>query len=68
MEITKKTKVGDVIDLDRETAQFFFKVGMHCVGCPASRAETIEQACLVHGADCDKLVSEINDYFAKKDA
>ena len=66
MEITKQSIVGDVLDYDPETAQFFFEIGMHCLGCPASRGETIEQACAVHGTDCDKLVEELNRYFADK--
>ncbi len=60
MEITKNSIIGDVLDKYPETAQIFFGIGMHCLGCPASRGETIEEACMVHGADADALVEAIN--------
>lgn len=66
MEITKKTIIGDLLDYDVETAQFFFEIGMHCLGCPASRGESIEQACAVHGTDADALVKKLNDFLAAK--
>lgn len=66
MEVTKNSVIGDVLDYDRETALFFFEIGMHCLGCPASRGETIEEACIVHGTDADELVKKINDYLASK--
>lgn len=66
MKITKNMIVGDVLDLDNGVATYFFEIGMHCLGCPASRGETIEQACSVHGADVDLLVEKLNSYFAEK--
>ena len=60
MTITKDLVIGDVLDKYPETAEFFFAMGMHCLGCPASRGETVEQACAVHGADADELVAKIN--------
>ena len=60
MEITKNSIIGDVLDKYPETAQIFFGIGLHCLGCPASRGETIEEACMVHGADADALVEAIN--------
>lgn len=60
MEITKKSIIGDVLDKHPETAELFFSIGMHCLGCPASRGETIEEACMVHGADADTLVEALN--------
>ena len=66
MEITKKTIIGDLLDYDAETAQFFFEIGMHCLGCPASRGESIEQACAVPGTDADALVKKLNDFLASK--
>jgi hybrid cluster-associated redox disulfide protein len=65
-EITKDTVIGDILDIDEGTAPFFFEIGMHCLGCPSSRGETIEDACMVHGTDCDELVSKINGYLAGK--
>lgn len=66
MTITKDMIVGDVLDIDSGAAEYFFAIGMHCLGCPASRGETIEQACAVHGANADELVEKLNTYFANK--
>ena len=66
MKVTKQSIVGDVLDYDRETAQFFFAIGMHCLGCPASRGESIEAACAAHGTDADALVEAINKVLAEK--
>jgi len=66
MKITKDMIIGDVLDKDSGAAKFFFEIGMHCLGCPASRGETIEQACAVHNTDCDALLAELNAYFADK--
>ncbi len=60
MEITKNSIIGDVLDKYPQTAEIFFSIGMHCLGCPASRGETIEEACAVHGADVDALVASLN--------
>ena len=66
MEITKDTIIGDILDRDPGTAQFFFEIGMHCLGCPASRGETIADACAVHGTDADALVEKLNAHMAGK--
>lgn len=66
MKVTKQSIVGDVLDFDRETAQFFFAIGMHCLGCPASRGESIADACAAHGTDADALVEAINKFLAEK--
>ena len=66
MEITKDSIIGDVLDYDIETAQFFLEIGMHCLGCPSARGESIEMACDVHGTDADELVANINEYLASK--
>ena len=66
MEITKNSIVGDVLDYDKETAQFFFEIGMHCLGCPSARGESIEMACAVHGTDADELIAKINAYLENK--
>lgn len=65
-EITKDTLIGDILDADRGTAKYFLEMGMHCLGCPSARGESIEQACMVHGVDVHSLVDEINDYLASK--
>lgn len=59
-EITKNSIIGDILDAHPETAELFFEIGMHCLGCPASRGETIAEACDVHGTDADALVSKLN--------
>ena len=63
MIVTKETKIGEVLDADKGVAPFFINMGMHCLGCPSARGETIEQACMVHGVDPDDLIEEINNYF-----
>ena len=64
MEITKNSIIGDVLDQYPDTAELFFSIGMHCLGCPASRGETIEEAYMVHGADADALVADLNKAIA----
>lgn len=66
MIVTKTSIVGDVLDAAPETAPLFMEIGMHCLGCPASRGETLEEACYVHGQDADVLVDKINAILAKK--
>lgn len=68
MKVTKDTLIGDILDYDVETAEFFFEIGMHCLGCPASRGESIEVACAVHETDADALVKKINEYLEAKEA
>ena len=65
-EITKDMVIGDILDKDSGTAVFFFEMGMHCLGCPASRGETVEEACMVHGVDVEELIKRINEYLASK--
>ena len=67
MKITKDTLIGDALQIDVELAQFFFEIGMHCLGCPASRGETIEQACAVHNTDCDMLLQKLNAFLDAKE-
>ena len=66
MQITKDMFIGDVLDIDTGAAKYFFEIGMHCLGCPSSRGETIEEACQVHGTDCDELLAKLNEYFKAK--
>ena len=61
MEVTKDSIIGDILDYDEGTAEFFFAIGMHCLGCPSSRGETVEEACMVHGVDVDKLLALVNE-------
>ena len=59
-QITKDTIIGDILDIAPETAPIFLSIGMHCLGCPSSRGETVEQACMVHGVQVDELLERIN--------
>lgn len=67
MKVTKDMIIMDVLKIDMDTAKFFIDMGMHCLGCPSASGESIEQACMVHGADADKLVDEINAFLAQKE-
>ena len=66
MIVTKDSLIGDILDHDVNTAKFFFEIGMHCLGCPHSRGESVAEACAVHGTDADELVKKINEYLASK--
>ncbi len=66
MEITKQTTMGEMIEFDRGIAVVLMEQGMHCVGCPASIGETLEEACMVHGLDADKVLEKINEYLESK--
>lgn len=64
IEITKDTVIGDILDIAPQTAPIFLSIGMHCLGCPSSRGETVEEACMVHGVDVDALLGELNNTIA----
>ena len=64
-QITKDTIIGDILDIAPETAPIFLSIGMHCLGCPSSRGETVEQACMVHGVQGDELLERINASMAE---
>ncbi len=66
MKVTKESIIGDVLDAYPDTARFFFEIGMHCLGCPSARGESIADACMVHGTDADELIKKINDFIASK--
>ena len=61
VKITKDTIIGSVRDVAPQAAPLFLAIGMHCLGCPSSRGETVEEACMVHGVDCDKLLALVNE-------
>ena len=58
--ITKDTIIGDILDMAPPTAPIFLSIGMHCLGCPSSRGETVAEACAVHGVDVEKLLEAVN--------
>ncbi len=60
MKIEKNTKIGEIVEKAPEKAEILLEAGMHCLGCPASQAETLEEACDVHGIDVDELIEKLN--------
>ena len=66
MTITKQTTMGEMLELDRGIAYILMQEGMHCVGCPSSIGESLEEACAVHGLDADKVLSDIQDYLVNR--
>lgn len=66
MQITKETVIGDILDFDSTTAPIFMEMGMHCLGCPTARGESLVDACMVHGVDADEMVEKINKHIAGK--
>lgn len=60
--ITKDSLIGEVLDQNPDTAPFFLEMGMHCLGCPSARGESIEMACAVHGVDAGELIAKLNEF------
>lgn len=65
-KVTKDMLIGDMLKEDATIAPILMAAGMHCIGCPASQAESLEQAAMVHGLDADELEAKINEYLANK--
>jgi len=65
-EINKDMRIGEVLYVDEIIAPILMRSGMHCLGCPASQMETLEEACMVHGIDCDALTGQINEILATR--
>lgn len=61
-EIQKDMTIGDVLDADKRVVPFFLDMGMHCLGCPSARGESVEQACFVHGIDPDEFIEKVNAF------
>ncbi len=64
--VTKETIIIDVLNMDAGTEKIFLAAGMHCLRCPVASQETLEQACMVHGVDVDKLIEDLNEYLNSK--
>ena len=60
-QITKDMIINDIISIDEAIVPILMASGMHCVGCPSARGETLEEACFVHGMDADQVINEINE-------
>ncbi|ARP50335.1 MULTISPECIES: DUF1858 domain-containing protein [Caproicibacterium] len=67
MVVTKDSIIGDILDADNSTVPYFLQMGMYCLGCPASRGETLAQACAVHGVDVQELVQVLNQHLSGKE-
>ena len=65
-QVNKSTMIGELLTIDAEVAPILLNIGMHCLGCPSSQMETIEQAAMVHVIDADDLVEEINTFLASR--
>lgn len=63
--VTKTTMIGELLQIDQNIAPLLLGIGMHCLGCPSSQMETIEEAAMVHGIEPDALVDQINEFFSK---
>ena len=65
-KITKDMLMGEILRVDPNMANILMREGMHCVGCPSHQFESLEEAAMVHGMDCDALVNAINEYLSHK--
>ena len=66
MQINKDMLIGEPVGMDELIPQMLMGAGMHCLGCPSSQMESLEEACMVHGIDCDDLVSKMNEILANR--
>ncbi len=66
-KVTKDMIIADILKLDKGTVPILLGIGMHCLGCPSSSGESLEDACAIHGVDVDQIVKELNDYLESKE-
>ena len=66
MQISKDMLIGQLVNMDELIPQMLMRAGMHCLGCPSAQGESLEEACMVHGIDCDGLVSQMNEILATR--
>ena len=64
-KVTKDTMIGELLQIDENVAPMLLNIGMHCLGCPSSQMESLEEAAMVHGLDADVLVAQINDFLGE---
>ena len=64
-QVTRDTIIGDILDMDQSTAPYFMEIGMHCLGCPSSQMESLNDAAFVHGLDPQKVVDAVNAALAE---
>lgn len=68
VKIEKNTIIGSILDTAPQSAPLFMAIGMHCLGCPSSRGETVEEACMVHGVECDGFLAQLNRFLEAYEA
>ena len=68
VNITKEMTMGELLSIDRGVAVVLMNAGMHCIGCPSSIGESLEEACMVHGLDADALAKKLNDFVESVEA
>jgi len=66
MQISKDMLIGQMLQMDELIAPMLMRAGMHCLGCPSAQSESLEEACMVHGIDCDALVAGMNEVLAER--
>ena len=66
MQISKDMLIGQMLQMDELIAPMLMRAGMHCLGCPSAQSESLEEACIVHGIDCDALVAGMNKVLAER--
>ena len=66
MQISKEMLIGELLQVDENMAQILMGAGMHCIGCPSSQMESLEEACMVHGVDVNELIKKLNDHMAQQ--
>ena len=64
-KVSKDMLIGQLLQIDANIAPILMRAGMHCLGCPSSQMESLEEAAMVHGLDVDVLVNQINDYLGE---
>ncbi len=64
-QITKDTIIADILKIAPDSAPLFYSIGMHCLGCAMSSGETLEEACEVHGVNCDEFMGKLQEYVAE---
>lgn len=67
-QITKEITIGELLQLNTGVIPILMSAGMHCLGCPASQAESIGEAAYVHGLDADDLVDQINEFLSTQES
>lgn len=62
--VTKDMTIGQILQINEGVVPILMQSGMHCLGCPSSQMESLEEACMVHGIDSDELIAQINAFLA----